>query len=426
MNFPKESDSKESTTSAICGFPVEIWKEIFEAATSIPFKDEFTSDGMAYLGVSMGRSITSSLYSNNELLEMLHMRSTIVKICRSWYHIGIQALYAHIILRGGTKFAIGLQNLYRTLISSPHLGRYTRRLEISIEVIAHRSCSWDNIISIVALLPGLKMLFGPTGMFLPLNDNEPGPVDLGGSGLQSSRWDTIVIFSVVFTGLESIPRFDTIVLPALQTLMITHAWQAHSPSNIENFATWYFPNLRTLYLMIGRQTWWSCRHLLERHATLLETLIISNIHFNALSEIKLSLPNLKTLSIDSIAPSYCPAHLFQMDTLECSSIREVCDVAGLSKDPSNSSSQQDIDEAERKFVRSIFQYWELHRSATSFEMFGNWNILNIVMQMASTREFVAKLSERGATLEIISEDSLHTRRIYRSLADFVGSGENIT
>lgn len=192
----------------------------------------------------------------------------------------------------------------------------------------------------------------------------------------------------------------------------------HPAFNIENLDTWYFPKLRILSLLVGRETWRSCVRLLKQHATLLETLILSNIHFNALSQIKIALPKLKILSIDSRAPPYCPVRLLQVDNLECSSVREVCNAAGLSKDASYASSQNDIDEAERKFVKPILQYWELHKGVKAFEMCGNWNVLNTVVQMGSTRDFVAELSERGATLEIISADNPYTRRTYKSLADF--------
>lgn len=203
------------------GLPVEIWKNIFDIAASVPLKDKFASNGMAYLGVFVGKPIVSSSYSGGELLRMLCMRSTIVKVCRSWYHIGIQALYAHIILSGGVKFPKDLTNLYRTLIGSPDLARHTCRLEMSIGVIAHRSCSWDNMLSIVDLLPNLSILTGPPGMFLFLDDASDS-VNLGRGNLQSDHWNTISIFSVVFSGLESIPRFDHVVLPALQTLIIAY------------------------------------------------------------------------------------------------------------------------------------------------------------------------------------------------------------
>lgn len=139
-------------------FPVEIWQAIFESTASSDQEMEeeiriranwFFSDETEHL-IGDPTAAESHLAFNT--------RFNIIFVCKSWYSMGIQALWSHLKLKE-IDYWDRASTVYHTLQSNPALGSYVTRLTI----IPHhaprlRSITAENRQSMDKILPFLTNL----------------------------------------------------------------------------------------------------------------------------------------------------------------------------------------------------------------------------------------------------------------------------
>jgi len=206
--------------------PVELWKEIFLLATSIPGKDEFSTDGSAHNIMICDDPSTIVGPNYSELSQMIGTRFTIVLVCKFWYGIGMPILWSHLRLNlaGSSTYH---NMLYNKLGAAHEFASYITRLEVTLPFGHHAEVYQDNG-KIVEHLPSLKILTCPinfglslyniqldvlmlTRAFLPMDQRPP----VGGS------WVNTQVLSIDF-GQEYSPILsgDHLHFPRLNNLSI--------------------------------------------------------------------------------------------------------------------------------------------------------------------------------------------------------------
>lgn len=149
-------------------FPVEIWQEIFSKAAE-------SSDKMAEK--NQGHHRLASWFSPNEIENLINdpiaseshhafkNRLNIILVCKSWYLIGIPALWSHLKLKEIDDRQLAT-TVYRILKHNPALGPHVVRLTI----VPHRaprftditSANQQSIAEIIPLLTNIKAISCPS------------------------------------------------------------------------------------------------------------------------------------------------------------------------------------------------------------------------------------------------------------------------
>lgn len=167
----RKGSSKNNSTSLVCRVPVELWNEIFEWATTIPGKDEFSKE-LAYYDILPSQETgLSAILTTSELSQLIRTRLTFIKVCKRWYYISIEALYRH--LRINYKSSNTSRSYLRDFLTkNPNIAYAVRRLTVpeptETEYIFHLTSSHSSqsfslyiFHSLTPLLPRLCALSCP-------------------------------------------------------------------------------------------------------------------------------------------------------------------------------------------------------------------------------------------------------------------------
>jgi hypothetical protein len=89
-NLPEVQDR------ALSRVPVEVWRNIFEFVTPVPRKYELTTDDAAYVMANAASRAETGIPSSKEAANIANSRFSIIRVCKYWYAIEIQALWSHL------------------------------------------------------------------------------------------------------------------------------------------------------------------------------------------------------------------------------------------------------------------------------------------------------------------------------------------
>lgn len=165
---------QDETTNKL---PVELWREIFAHTTAVASKDEWTVEGSAHNLMICDDYPVSAALTREETLNTIKMRLNIVKVCKSWYAMGIQTLWSHLPLKASDTVFLQLDEI---LNKHPDLGRFVIRLSISSSS-RHKSVDivlLHNLIrnSILPRFPSLRIISCPLAFGLGVYPFQPDVV----------------------------------------------------------------------------------------------------------------------------------------------------------------------------------------------------------------------------------------------------------
>jgi hypothetical protein len=229
--------------------PVELWREIFMLATSIPGKDEFSTEGSAHNIMKCDDPSIIIAPNSSELSEIIGTRFAIVLVCKFWYAIGMPILWSHLRLNlaGSPTYH---KMIYNKLGTAHEFASYITRLEVTLPFGHHAEFYRDNG-KIVEHLPSLKILTCPINFDLSLYHIQLDVLILTRAFLPMDRrplirgsWVNTQVLSIDF-GREYSPILsgDQLHFPQLNNLSIKDAG-----GNMRNWISneWVTPNLRVL------------------------------------------------------------------------------------------------------------------------------------------------------------------------------------
>lgn len=267
----------------ISPLPVELWRHIFSFSTTIPGKDEFSHDVRAFGSMPHNREDILATLTPEELSFILKTRHTIVRVCRRWYAIGIEALWSHLRVEG-RSWRSQLEVIHQAVETNPYLAPFVIRLTAEVELGSFRlrpedttNSSVTHILSKFKNLRIFNSAWGDiAGQFPPSVELATlGSAPQGNHGFFNLNPDvisrlctlkslTLDCRTVTFTLPPS--SLAAIVFPNLTTLRIETSHDTFC-SHITDM--WYFPVLQTLSLIgTGARYWMNlvqrCRNTIEQ------------------------------------------------------------------------------------------------------------------------------------------------------------------
>lgn len=254
--------------------PVELWEEIFRAATFIPGKDEFSLQGETYKGLIFDSQTIPTDFTEEEYNQAIETRLSIVMVCKLWYQIGMTLLWSDLRL----DFMASdnhIQLVKDKLRDSPQLASYVKRLQFtSNDLNIHEA---EQIFS---RLTNLKILVCPTRFGEMPEHVRPDVLILQRESLDyaykrdvRSFWQGIRVLHIEFRGeLMSSFSNDSVEFPYLEYLsvIIRRYGIAHCVSTY-----WRVPSLRILRISSSAKDELDWFPFLDRCSSTLEKLQIN-------------------------------------------------------------------------------------------------------------------------------------------------------
>jgi hypothetical protein len=206
LNLSDGGNSDANRIQTDMRLPVELWKDIFAMASTIPGKDEFSTQSSAYISMACDGTDSEAVPSFSEQTQLIKTRLNIVQVCKYWYSIGIQSLWSHLRLfihRGmSLKTCVELQ---KTLQTRPQLGSFVTRL--TILAFAYRNLGWvsESVKQILKCTPNLRTLDCPpfsTGKpYYSSNRNRTRVCDRSVSALETAFTPAALHHQPIFNGM---------------------------------------------------------------------------------------------------------------------------------------------------------------------------------------------------------------------------------
>jgi hypothetical protein len=283
--------------------PIEVWHDIFEFATSVPRKYEFTMDGAAYVMANEASREETGMPTSKEVVEITRFRFSIIKVCKHLYAMGIKALWSHLRIDVRTEPIRVIEGIQEAISHDTTLTSSVIRLtleESKMRPVVPGDLD-EPLQRLTSQLTSLKIFVCPSkyacGMAKASLDvvvwNRYIHPKVFRQVLEQTTYiqNTRVLDISFRTDHQAHFGWNPILFPRLESLYI----QIYSEQTIEHLTrSWEIPNLRILSIKGVSATYWL--NFIEKWSTNIDILELSNSKTEWPRPIQL--PNMKELRIE--------------------------------------------------------------------------------------------------------------------------------
>jgi hypothetical protein len=241
---------------AFSRFPVEVWRDIFEFVTTVPRKYEFTMDGAAYVMTNEASRAEAGIPTSEKEYEITKSRFSIIRVCKHWYAIGIQALWSHLRIDVCTEPIRAIEGIQEAINRDTAIASYVIRitLEESRRKPPIKPAVIDGLLqSLTSQLPSLQIFVCPgiygCGMAKSSLDIVVWKHHIYSMVLRqilqqtTNMKDTRVLSIVILTDGEHYFTGNAVLFPRLESLSL----KVLSRYTVDDLTqSWKIPNLKIL------------------------------------------------------------------------------------------------------------------------------------------------------------------------------------